>query len=142
MSKIRVITIRLEISPINPLTNFRELLGLIKYFSLLLLLLLIFSKVSALEAQPISFGEIKTGSRLVYGLSGVYNGNKTYEFLSFETRDGRTCILARARESCGQGHLPRSLSVSRGNRVRYCEWRTRCRRRRAYWSPSRYGVKA
>jgi len=64
---------------------------------LVIILTFLLSNITKLEAQPISFGEFQTNSKIVYRLSGIYNGNKTFEFVSIETIDGRTCILVRVK---------------------------------------------
>ncbi|RLG41838.1 MAG: hypothetical protein DRO05_02860 [Thermoproteota archaeon] len=64
-------------------------------FALTLLLLLLTMPIMLINAQPISFGEFKESFKLVYEMSGVFNGNKTYEFISMERVEGKTCIQVR-----------------------------------------------
>ncbi len=87
----------LKISSVGVPNSFRRCLELIKYLLIIFVLTLSFSEVLAISAQPIAFGEFEVGSKLVYRLSGVYIGNKTYEFLSIDNLQGRTCIRVRVK---------------------------------------------
>ncbi len=66
--------------------------GIVAAAALLSLLLL---PVLSSTAQPVAISQLPIGSKLVYRLSGVYIGNKTYEVTGWSSSEGRRCKLVR-----------------------------------------------
>jgi len=97
MHRVRNSPKMLKIPSIRIPNRFRRYLEEIKCLLIISVLMLLFSEVLAVSAQPIAFGEFEVGSKLVYRLSGVYIGNKTYEFLALENQQGKTCIRVRVK---------------------------------------------
>jgi len=97
MNTVRNKQIMLKFPYVRVLKRFRSHLALIKCFFAVFILTFLLVDMPALSAQPMAFGEFEVGSKLVYRLSGVYIGNKTYEFLALENRQGKTCIRVRVK---------------------------------------------